>query len=219
MKKILIVDDHTIVREGLKRILADVTDIAMVDEAGSGREAMDKAQKNRYDVVLLDISMPEKSGLEVLKQLKVERPGLPILVLTMYPEEQYAVRALRAGASGYVTKENTPEELIKAIRKVMRGGKYVSPSLAEKLAYDLEIGAEKPLHERLSDREYEVMCMIAAGKRTKEIAQELSLSVKTISTYRSRILEKMKMRSNAELTHYVIKNHLLELFGLNNSDK
>jgi len=154
--------------------------------------------------------MPGRSGLDVIKQLKNEKPELYVLVLSIHPEEQYAVRVLKAGASGYLTKESATDELIEAIQKVSTGKKYISSSLAEKLAFDLEIGAEKPLHENLSDREYEVMCMIASGKMMKMIAEELFLSVKTISTYRSRILEKMKMKSNAELTHYAIKHGLVE---------
>ncbi|TKJ30852.1 DNA-binding response regulator [bacterium (candidate division B38) B3_B38] len=210
MIKILIADNHPIVRQGLKQILRKTCDMVVADEASNGQEVLDKVWKNDYDVILLDISMPGRSGLDVLKQLKSQKPELPILVLTMHPEEQYAVRVLRAGASGYLTKESAPNELIKAIRKVSQGRKYVSSSLAEKLAFGLEIYSERPLHETLSDREYEVMRMIASGKRVKEIAEELFLSIKTISTYRSRILEKMKMKSNAELMHYAIQNKLVD---------
>lgn len=210
MLRILIADDHPIVREGLKQILAETFDMVVADEASSGQEALDKVWKNDYDVVLLDISMPGRSGLDILKQLKSERPKLPVLILSIHPEEQYAVRALRAGASGYLTKESAPDELIVAIRKVSLSGKYVSSSLAEKLAFDLEIDTEKPIHETLSDREYQVMCMIASGKTVNEIAKELFLSVKTISTYRSRILEKMRMNNNAELIRYAIKNQLVD---------
>ena len=210
MIRILIADDHTIVREGLKQILAETRDMVVADEARNGQEVFAKVSKNEYDVVLLDISMPGRSGLEVLKQLKGERPKLPVLILSMYSEEQYAMRALRAGASGYMTKESAPDELIEAIRKVSQGRKYVSPSLAEKLAVSLELGEEKPPHEMLSDREYQVMCMIASGKTIKEIAEELSLSVKTISTYRSRILEKLNFKTNAAITHYAVQNRLVE---------
>jgi len=210
MIRILIADDHTIVREGLKQILAETPDMVVADEARNGQEVFAKVSKNEYDVVLLDISMPGRSGLEVLKQLKGEHPKLPILILSMYSEEQYAMRALRAGASGYMTKESAPDELIEAIRKVSQGRKYVSPSLAEKLAVSLELGEEKPPHEMLSDREYQVMCMIASGKTIKEIAEELSLSVKTISTYRSRILEKLNFKTNAAITHYAVQNRLVE---------
>jgi DNA-binding NarL/FixJ family response regulator len=166
--------------------------------------------RNDYGVVVLDITMPGRDGLDTLKELKKLRPNLPVLVLSIHPEEQYAKRVLKAGASGYLTKESAPDELIKALRKVSRGGKYVGPSLAERLAFELEIDSERPFHEILSDREYQVMRMIALGKRVKEIAEELSLSVKTISTYRSRVLDKMRMNSNAELTHYAIRNRIVD---------
>ncbi|MDZ7260622.1 MAG: response regulator transcription factor [candidate division KSB1 bacterium] len=210
MIKVLIADDHAIVREGLKRILSETSDMVVADEASTGQEVLDKVWENDYDVVVLDISMPGRSGLDILKQLKSEKPELPVLVLSVHPEEQYAVRVLRAGAAGYLTKESAPDELIAAIRKVSLGRKYVSTSLAEKLAFDLERDAGKPLHETLSDREYQVMCMIAKGKTVKEIAEELSLSVKTISTYRARILEKMNMKTNAQLTHYALQNRLVD---------
>jgi two-component system invasion response regulator UvrY len=209
MIKILIADDHTIVREGLKQIVSETADMMVADEASSGHEVLDKVWNNEYDVVVLDISMPGRDGVDILKQLKRHKPNLPVLVLSMHPEEQYAVRVLKAGAAGYLTKESAPDELITAIRKVSRGRKYVSSTLAEKLAFDLDRDTEKPLHETLSDREYQVMCLIASGKRAKEIAEELYLSVKTVSTYRSRILEKMKMKNNAELTHYAIKHRLV----------
>jgi len=210
MINILIADDHTIVRKGLKQILAETQDMVVAGEASNGFEVMEKVRNNHYDVLLLDISMPGKSGLDILKELKMENPKLPVLVLSMYPEEQYAVRVLRAGASGYLTKESAPEELVVAMRKVARGKKYVSPSLAEKLAVDLEVDASKPPHETLSDREYQVLCMIASGKTVGEIAEKLLLSAKTISTYRARILEKMNMKNSAELTHYAIQNKLVD---------
>ena len=210
MIRIMIADDHRIVREGLKQILAETPDMIVVDEASNGQEVLGKVWENDYDVVLLDISMPGRSGLDILKQLKNERPKLAVLVLSMYSEEQYAIRALRAGASGYMTKESAPDELIEAIRKVSTGRKYISPTVAEKLAVSLEANDERPAHENLSDREYQVMCMIASGKTIKTIADELSLSVKTVSTYRTRILEKMRMKNNAELTHYSIQNRLVE---------
>ena len=210
MIHILIADDHTIVRKGLKQILAETSDMVVADEANNGYEVMEKVRKNRYDVLLLDISMPGKSGLDILKELKAEKPKLPVLVLSMYPEEQYAVRVLRAGASGYLTKESAPDELVGAIRKVAQGKKYVSPSLAEKLAVDLETDASKPPHETLSDREYQVLCLIASGSTVGEVAEKLSLSAKTVSTYRARILEKMNMKNSAELTHYAIQNKLVE---------
>lgn len=210
MIRILVADDHTIVREGLKQILADVDDMAVRDEAGNGQEALAKIRESEFDVVLLDISMPGRSGLEILKEIKTERPKLPVLILSMHAEEQYAVRALRAGASGYMTKASAPDELIGAIRKVSCGRKYVSAALAEKLALELDIDTKKPPHENLSDREYQVMLMLAAGKSVTEIAEELCLSVKTISTYRSRVMEKMNMKKNAELTLYAVQNHLVD---------
>ncbi len=210
MIKILIADDHRIVREGLKQILAETSDMIVTDEASNAQEVLKKIWDKDYDVLLLDISMPGRSGLDILKQLKSDRPKLSVLVLSMYSEEQYALRALRAGASGYMTKESAPDELIEAIRKVSTGRKYISPSVAEKLAFSLESGDEKPPQETLSDREFQVMCMIASGKTIKAIADELALSVKTVSTYRARILEKMRMKNNAELTHYAIQNKLVE---------
>jgi two-component system, NarL family, invasion response regulator UvrY len=207
--RLLIGDDHAVVRKGMKQILAETKDIVVADEAGNGREVLEKVRKNDFDMVLLDISMPGRDGLEVLKELKNLKPKLPVLMLSMYPEEQYAVRSLRSGASGYLTKDSAPDELISAIRKVSSGGKYVSSSLAEKLAHKLGADAEKPLHEALSDREYQVMCMIASGKTVKEMGEELSLSVKTVSTYRSRILNKMRLKGNAELTRYAIDNKLV----------
>lgn len=207
--KILIADDHAVVRKGLKQILADAADIALIDEAGSGQEALKKVRENNYNIVLLDISMPGMGGVDVLKQLKIEKPNLPVLILTMHSEDQYAVRILKAGASGYLTKESAPDELISAIQKVSQGGRYISPYLAEKLACDLNSTAMQPLHERLSDREYQIMTMLASGRSTKEIAAELSLGMPTVSTYRFRILQKMNLKNNAELVNYVITNNLL----------
>jgi len=209
MLKILIADDHAIVRQGLKQMVTETQDMVVAGEASNGQELLNKIKEEDYDVVVLDITMPGRNGVDVLRQLRSERPQLPVLMLSIHPEEQYALRALKAGASGYLTKESAPDELVAAIRKVSWGGKYVSSSLAEKLAFELETGHEQAPHEALSDREYQVMCMIASGKTVMEIAQELSLSEKTISTYRSRILEKMKMKNNAELTYYAIKNQLV----------
>ena len=209
MIKVLITDDHAVVRKGLKQIIDETPGMLAADEAASGNEALEKIRKNDYDVVLLDIAMPGKGGLDTLKELKLERPGLPVLILTIYPEEQYAVRVLKAGAVGYLTKESAPEELVIAIKKVAEGGRYISPSLAEKLAFNIGADTDIAPHERLSDREYQVMCMIASGKTVSEIADEMSLSVKTISTYRTRILEKMGMKNNAEMTHYAIKKELV----------
>ena len=210
MIKILIADDHAVVREGLKQIISENPDMLVTDEANNGQEVLNKVSEQHYDVVLLDITMPGRSGLDVLKQLKSKKPKLPVLMLSVHPEEQYAVRTLKAGASGYLTKGSATEELIAAIRKISQGKKYVSSSLAEKLAFDLDMDYEKPRHETLSDREYQVMSMIASGKTVKEIADELSLSVQTISTYRSRILEKMKMKNNAEIIYYAVKQGLVE---------
>ena len=220
MIRILVVDDHTIVREGLKQILGEEKDMNVVEEASNGQEALQKIGKSEYDCVLLDISMPGRSGLEVLKDIKALRPKLPVLILSMHSEELYAIRALRAGASGYLTKASASEELIGAIRKVATGRKYVSTSLAEKLAVELDADASRPPHETLSDREYQVMIMLASGKTVKEIADEVCLSVKTISTYRTRIMEKMNLKKNAELTLYAIQHHLIaydEQANLNDS--
>jgi two-component system, NarL family, invasion response regulator UvrY len=210
MIRILIADDHPIVRRGLKQILSDEPDMAVPGEARDANEVLDLLQKGDWDIVILDITMPGRSGLDVLKELRQKYPKLPVLVLSIHPEGQYAVRALKTGAAGYLTKESAPEELVKAIRKILNRGKYVSASLAERLAFDLETGDGKALHLRLSNREYQVMLMIAGGKRLSDIATEMALSVKTISTYRTRILEKMNFRNNAEMTHYAIKNQLVE---------
>ncbi|MGE5256866.1 MAG: response regulator [Hyphomicrobiales bacterium] len=210
MIKTVIADDHPIVRAGLKQILAEASDIKVAAEAGDGHELLRLIRMGGVDVVLLDITMPGLMGLDALKQLRVENPDLPILVLSMHPEDQYGIRVLKAGASGYLMKSAAPEQLVGAIRKVYRGGKYVSPSLAEKMAFSLQTGATGLPHEALSDREYQVLCMIASGKTVKEIAGQLSLSEKTISTYRARILEKMDMKSSAELTHYAIKFNLVD---------
>lgn len=210
MLRILITDDHAVVREGVKHILSEMPDPVIADEAGRGQEALEKVGKNEYDMILLDIAMPGRDGLEILKDLKLQKPKLPVLILSMFPEEQYALRALKSGASGYLTKDSIPDELIKAIQKILRGGKYISSSFSEKMLLSFDIDAEKPLHETLSDREYQVMRMIASGKTLKEIADELALSVKTVSTYRSRILDKTGMKNNAELTHYSFKHRLVD---------
>jgi two-component system invasion response regulator UvrY len=209
MIKILVADDHPIVRKGLKQIIADSPGMVVAGEASDGQKVLDQVQKDDYDVVLLDISMPGRSGLDILEQLKSERPGLAILVLSIYPEEQYAVRVLRAGASGYMTKESAPEELIAAIRAVSSGRKYVSSSLAQRLATELGAAAQKSTQELLSDREYSVLRLIASGKTKGGIAEELSLSPKTISTYRSRILKKLGLKTDVELVRYAIEHRLL----------
>lgn len=204
MLKTLIVDDHAIVREGLKKILADSLDIEAVAEAANGIQALSIIRAQSLDVVILDISIPGKNGLEVLKIIAREYPGLPVLMLSIYSESQYALRALKAGASGYLTKESAPGQLVAAIRKVAGGGKYVSPSFTEKIALGLLTDDTTSLHENLSDREFEVLRILASGKTISQIAERLTLSVKTVSTYRSRLLDKMKMNSNAELINYAI---------------
>jgi DNA-binding NarL/FixJ family response regulator len=209
MIRLLIADDHAVVRRGLKEILTAESDMVLVGEARSGPELLALARKERVDVVVLDITMPGRSGLEVLKELRQELPRVRILVLSMHPEDQYAVRALRAGAAGYLTKESAPDELVKAIRRIVAGGRYVSASLAEHLALGLSDDAERSPHERLSDREYQVLCLLASGKSVSDVAEDLALSVKTVSTYRARILEKMNLKNNAELTRYAIENHLV----------
>lgn len=211
MKKIriLIADDHPIVREGYKKILMSQPDMDVTGEAGNGQEVLDLIQKKDFDLILLDISMPGRSGLEILKELKSQKPHLPVMILSIYPEEQYAVRAFRDGASGYLTKASTPKELISAIRKVSQGGRYVTEALAEKLTYFLHGDVDKAPHEKLSDREFQVMLLIASGKTVTQAAEELCLSVKTISTYRRHILEKMQFTTNAEITMYAIQNKLL----------
>lgn len=209
MINVLIADDHPVVRQGIKQILAEDSEIGELGEAKNSQEVMEQIRQNSWDVIILDITMPGRGGLDTLKEIKGEKPKLPVLILSIHPEDQYAVRALKAGAAGYLTKESAPDDLIKAIKKVNIGGKYISNSLAEKLALHLERDAQKQPHESLSDREYQVLCMIASGKKVKDIAESLSLSVKTISTYRARILEKMKMKSNADLIHYAIQNRLV----------
>ena len=210
MIKVILADDHKLFREGIKKILADTDDIAVVDEVGTGQLLIDKVYKGAYDVVLLDISMPGRSGLDVLKQLMYEKHDFHVLALSMHSEEEYAERMLQAGASGYLVKQCEPNELITAIRKVSSGRKYVSSSLAERLASRLGKKSGEILHEALSDREFEIMCLIASGKQIKEIAEELSLSGKTVSTHRAHILEKMGMKNNSQLMHYALQNHLVE---------
>ncbi|MEA2064457.1 MAG: hybrid sensor histidine kinase/response regulator transcription factor, partial [Gemmatimonadota bacterium] len=206
--KILIVDDYPVFRKGLIEILSGVKEFAGIDEASNGQEVLDRVWKNNYDVIVLDLSMPGISGLDVLKQLRSEKCPIPVLVLSRYPEEQYAVRVLKAGADGYLTKESAPEELVNAIKKVALGGQYISPSLAEKLAVHLKTDSDEKPHERLSDREFQVMQLIASGKTVGEIADEMALSIKTISTYRTHILEKMNMNNNAQIMYYALKEKL-----------
>lgn len=210
MIKVLIADDHPVVRRGLSQILTEAPDMVAAGEASTGREVLQAVRENDYDVVLLDIALPDISGLEVLKQLRIVKPELRVLILSMYPEKQYAVRTLKAGAAGYLTKESAPEELVAAIRKVSRGGKYITPSLAEKLAARLSDEAEKEPYETLSDREYQVMCLLASGKTITEIATELSLGVTTVSTYRARLLEKLGLKTTAEIVRYALERGLVE---------
>lgn len=209
MIKILVADDHAVVRAGLKRIIDDIPGMVVADEASSGQEVLEKALEKDYDIVLLDITMPGRSGFDILKELRSQKPNLSILFLSVHPEEQYATRVLRMGASGYMTKESVPEELVTALLKVASGGKYISSSLAERLASELEASSAQAPHRILSNREFQVLCMIASGKAVKDIAKELFLSVKTISTYRSRILQKMNMGNNAEIIRYAIDNELI----------
>jgi two-component system, NarL family, invasion response regulator UvrY len=210
MTRVLIVDDHYIVRKGLVAILTEIPDAVEVDEAASGEEALSKVALGEYDLVLLDIALPGKNGLEVLKELKALHPELHVLMLSMHPEEQYAVQSMRAGASGYLTKGSVADELMLALHKVLAGGKYLGAIFAEKLAYGVIGVEEKPLHETLSSREYQVLLLIASGKTPRAIALETSLNVKTVNTFRARLLHKMKLAGNAELTRYAIEHKLLE---------
>jgi two-component system invasion response regulator UvrY len=209
MTKILVVDDHTVVRDGIKRMFDEQPSMVAFGEASTLHEAITLVREQDWDIVVLDLALGESSGLEVLQELKKLRPKLPVLILSMYAEEQYARRAFKAGASGYITKDCTRAELVGAITTVLRGRKYVSPTLAELLISDLERGTDQPPHETLSTREFEVICLIASGKTVSEIANILALSVKTISTYRARILEKMGLKTNAAITHYAIQNKLV----------
>ena len=208
MIRVLIVDDHAIVRRGLRQILAETSDIAVTGEAETGFQAIKIARQDTFDVVLLDISLPDKNGIEVLKQIKKEQPKLAVMMLSMHTEREFAVRALKAGASGYLTKQSAPALLVTAIRHVAAGKKYVSPALAEELASSLGADTERPPHESLSDREFQTLRLIASGKTLSDIAAELRLSPKTISVYRARLLAKLKLSSNSALTRYAIKNQL-----------
>jgi two-component system invasion response regulator UvrY len=210
MIKVLIADDHPIVRQGLRQILAGTADMEVAGEAVNGQEALDQTRVGGWDVLVLDMTMPGRSGFDILKELKYEQPDLPVLVLSIHAEEQLAVRVLKAGASGYLTKENAPDELVKAIRKVVSGGRYISSELAETLAFGLDAASDRPRHETLSDREFQVMQLMASGETLTEIAEKLSLSAKTVSTYRSRLLEKLNLKTNAELMRYAIEKGLIE---------
>lgn len=210
MTKVLIADDHPIFRQGLKDVLRAQVDVEVIGEAETGHKALEMSRKQRWDVVLLDIAMPGIGGMEVLRMLKQERPKLPVLVLTTHSEDQYGVRALRAGADGYLTKEKAPQELVRALRKVLQGGKYVSETLAEELAFHLSADRDKFPHEALSEREYDIMRRIASGKSILGIANELALSPRTVSTYRARIMEKMQMKTNTDLIRYALKKQLID---------
>jgi two-component system invasion response regulator UvrY len=208
-KNVLIADDHAIFREGLKQVIATTVDMTVTDEAANGQEVLSKVREREYDMLILDISMPGRSGIDILTEVRSIKPKLPVLVLSMHPEEQYALRAFKAGACGYLTKGGPLQELIEALHKVALGKKYVSPTLAETLVSDLNNPSQEELYKCLSNREFQVLCMIASGKPVSVIAGELSLSVKTISTYRTFILRKLNMRNNAELTRYAIENKLV----------
>ena len=207
--KVIIADDHAIVRRGLVQVISETPDLEVVGEASDGSELLDMIPSNDFDVVVMDVGMPKKSGWEVIARIRIEWPELPVIILSVFPEEDYALKFFQAGASGYLSKGSAPELLVEAIRKVAGGGKFISPTLAEKLAFDFGGESTKQPHENLSPREFQVFCMIASGKTVKEISEELSLSSATISTHRSRILEKMDMKSNAQLTHYAFKTGLL----------
>ena len=208
MIRVLIADDHPVVRQGLRQIVAAAPGMAPAGEACDGNEVLEKVRRDRYDVLVLDITMPGLSGLDLLKQLKAEQPQLPVVMLTLHSEEQYAVRFLRAGAAGYLTKDSPPAELIEAIRRAAKGGRYVSSALAERLALRLDAPADTPLHSTLSDREFQVLCLLAEGRTVTDAAQHLALSVKTVSTHRARVLKKMHMSTTAELIRYAIEHQL-----------
>ncbi len=207
--KVLIAEDHPVVRRGVKQILSEDLNLNQFGEARNAKEVFENVSKKKWDILILDINLPDMNGLEILRQLKKMQPDLPVLVLTIFDEDQIAIRVLKAGASGFITKNTMPEELVAAVTKIYAGGRYVSPSLAEKLVFNIYTEDEKPVHHRLSNREYQILCLIAEGKSVKQIAEELFLSVQTIRTYRTRILEKMDMKTDAELIHYAIQNNLI----------
>ena len=209
MLKILLADDHAVVRQGVKQIIAEAFSQVTFGEAQNVPELLNLIVREYWNIVVLDLAMPGGNGLEALKKIKHSHPDLPVLILSMFPEDQYAVRAIRAGAAGYLNKESAPEELVLAIRKVLHGGEYISASVADELVVHARNEDDQPIHKHLSDREYQVLCLIASGKEVKEISSELGLSAKTISTYRARLLEKMNMKTNAELTHYAMQNGLV----------
>ncbi len=210
MIRVLIADDHAILRRGLAQIISEAGDMQVCAEAESGAQTIKLAREHALDVVLLDITMPDRNGLDTLKQLKKEKPKLPVLMLSMHPEEIYALRAIKAGASGYLSKQSAPALLVTAIRQVAGGRRYISPAVAEELAGTIAEGSDRPAHATLSDREYETMRLIASGKTLTEIAVEMHLSVKTVSVYRARLLQKMQLKNNSELTHYALKEQLVD---------
>jgi len=207
--KVLIADDHDIVRQGIEKVLSKADDVEVVGEASNGREVIEQVEKIKFDVLLMDVEMPEKTGWDVLSELKVLKPDLPVIILSIFPEEHYGPRFIKAGAAGYLNKASKPPTLLEAIRKVHEGGRYVSPKLAELLIQDLGRTTKENLHDSLSPREFQVFCQIASGKKLKDIADELSLSITTVSTHRARILEKMDMKTNADLIHYAVKHGLI----------
>jgi DNA-binding NarL/FixJ family response regulator len=209
MLRFLIADDHTVVRKGLKQILLEAYPSAMIEEVSDAENLFLKFMKEEWDVVISDISMPGRSGLEVLQQIRQTHPKVPVLILSVHPEDQYAIRVLKAGASGYLNKDSAPEELVNAVNRVLLGKKYITTSIAERLATTLDLDADKQPHEYLSDREFEVLKLLASGKSVSDIAQQLSLSVTTVSTYRARILAKMNLKTNADLTLYSVENKLI----------
>ena len=210
MINVLIADDHTLIRKGLKQILDDTADMRVTGEAETGMQAIQMAQKAPFDMILLDISLPDKNGIDVLKQLKLINPDVPVLMLSMHAEDQYAVRSMKAGAAGYLNKQSAPSQLVNAIRTVASGKKYISGELAEQLANGLSQGYQELRHQTLSDREYQTLCLMASGKKLSEMGKIMSLSAKTVSVYRARLLEKMNLKTNAEAIHYAISNHLIE---------
>ena len=210
MINVLVVDDHALIRKGMKQILDDTSDIRVTGEAESGMQAIKMVRENKYDLALLDITLPDKYGIDVLRQLKLQCPNLPVLILSMHPDDQYAMRSIRAGAAGYMNKQSAPSQLVTAIRQVASGRKYISGELAEQLANEMANDKQEVTHQILSNREYQTLCLMAAGKSLSEMADIMSLSAKTVSVYRARMLEKMKLKNNAEAVRYAIDHHLIE---------
>lgn len=207
--RVFVADDHALFREGVKALLAEESDLAVAGEAGTAKETLHRIRSEPWDILLLDISLPDGSGIDLLRQIRPHKPDLPILILSMHPEEQYAVNLLRAGANGYITKDAVPQQVVQAIRTLLQGRKYISPTVANILAEEIG-GDNRPPHEQLSEREFQVFCKLAAGRSVGDIAEELFLSNKTVSTYRARIMDKMTAKSNADLTYYAIKNGLIQ---------